>query len=79
MFGNLTWASAGDCHALDPLHAGDQSLQCNLLQAHEYASRAIHLEPDSQQALLALIYVELCKGNCNQALNLLKQQHLSVK
>ena len=56
--------------------------RCNallILQAHDYASKAMHLQPDSQQALLALIYVELCKGNCSKALYLLKQQHLPVQ
>ncbi|DBB12250.1 TPA: hypothetical protein ACH3X3_006354 [Trebouxia sp. C0006] len=56
--------------------ASMQANQGQLQQAHDYASRAIHLQPDSQQALLALIYVELCKGNCSQALYMLKQQHL---
>ncbi|KAA6422840.1 MAG: hypothetical protein FRX49_07375 [Trebouxia sp. A1-2] len=58
--------------------ASMQANQGQLQQAHDYASRAIRLQPDSQQALLALIYVELCKGNCSQALYMLKQQHLPV-
>ena len=49
------------------------------LQAHEYASKAIQLQPTSQQALLALIYVELCRGNSSKALHLMKQQHLAVQ
>ncbi|DBA84865.1 TPA: hypothetical protein ACH3X1_005885 [Trebouxia sp. C0004] len=58
--------------------ASMQANQGQLQQAQDYASRAIRLQPDSQQALLALIYVELCKGNCSQALYMLKQQHLPV-
>ncbi|KAL3136627.1 hypothetical protein ABBQ38_005867 [Trebouxia sp. C0009 RCD-2024] len=56
--------------------ASMQANQGHLQHAHDYAARAIELQPHSQQALLALVYVELCKGNCNAALTLLKQQHV---
>lgn len=46
------------------------------VQAQTYAARAAQLQPNSQQALLTLIYVELCKGNSVMALTLLKQQQL---
>lgn len=48
------------------------------VQAEDFAAGARVLQSNSQQALLVLIYIELCKGNCSSALNLLKQQHLSV-
>lgn len=48
------------------------------MQAQEHALEAAVLQSNSQQALLVLIYVELCKGNCGSALNLLKQQQVSL-
>ncbi|KAL3145529.1 hypothetical protein ABBQ32_003354 [Trebouxia sp. C0010 RCD-2024] len=56
--------------------ASMQANQGHLQPAHDYAAKAMELQPHSQQALLALVYVELCKGNCNAALTLLKQQHV---
>lgn len=49
------------------------------VQAQDYASGAALQQPHNQQALLVLIYIELCKGNCSGALNLLKQQQVPAK
>ena len=54
-----------------------QCLECCVhLQAQDYATKAIDLQPNSQQALLALVYIQLCRGNSNAALTLLRQQHV---